>query len=67
MSNTLDVGPMQIMKRAIDLASQPLGATTYSGSTLSLFRLVHKSAFIKNLLRIENKRAHQGIVPWEKS
>ena len=36
MSNTLDVGPIEIMKRAMELASQTFGAARYSGSTLSL-------------------------------
>ena len=37
MSNTLEVGPKKIMKRAIDLAFQVVGLARYSGSTLSLF------------------------------
>lgn len=35
MSNTLDVGPIKIMKRAMDLAFQTFGAARYSRSTLS--------------------------------
>jgi len=37
MSKTLDVGPMKIMKRAIDQAFHAFGVVRYSGSTLSLF------------------------------
>jgi hypothetical protein len=37
MSNTLDVGPIKIMKREMELAFQTLGAARYSGSTLSLY------------------------------
>lgn len=36
ISNTLEVGPKKIMKRAIDLAFQVVGAARYSESTLSL-------------------------------
>ena len=43
MSNTLEVGPKKIMKRAIDLAFQVVGPARYSGSTLSLFITVSKN------------------------
>ena len=43
MSNTLDVGPMQIMKRAMELAFQTFGAARYSGSTLSLYNPILRS------------------------
>ena len=48
MSNVLDVGPIQIMKRAMELASQTFGAARYSTSTLSLYNSNPSGQILRN-------------------
>jgi hypothetical protein len=61
MSNTLEVGPIKIMKRPIDLASQAFGAFKYSGSTLSLLLIAHVSSPTRNRKGTRPFWTHQGI------
>jgi hypothetical protein len=60
MSNTLDVGPIQIMKRAMEAAFQDFGPARYSGSTLSLYNFNPSGQKIRN--EVSERIADQGIV-----
>lgn len=61
MSKTLDVGPIKIIKRAMDLAFQIFGPVRYSGSTLSLY--ISKSVLINDTEAVKpRERGGNGYI-----